>query len=218
MHNGLTCRYLGKLIQGKKQFDETIASHPYVSDVFQQNVRKYPDKVALIYEDRRLTFSELDELSNKMANVLQASSSLQQGDCIAVFMENSPEYVAIYLALSKIGVIGALINCNLRGKGLVHCIEIANCSGIVYDCGLGEALSDILPDVDPSISQVLFSVGGDSSISGAKTLESEAEGASSGSPRPPQNKSHKGKQYINECDTLSNFALASNLSKLKCSI
>ena len=150
-------------------------------------------KVALVYEGRQVTFSELDELSNKIANVLRTSTNLQQGDCVAVFMENCLEYVAIFLALSIIGVIEALINYNLRGKGLIHCVEVTNCRGIVYGCGLSEALSDILPDLDPSISQVLFSVGGDSFITGAKNLESEAEDASSSTPSLSQKKSTTGK-------------------------
>ena len=193
MHACVICRLFYKLITAVRRTKETIPAHPYISDVFQQNVWKYPKKVALIYEGRQVTFSELDELSNKLANVLRTSTNLQQGDCVAVFLENCPEYVAIFLALSKIGVIGALVNCNLRGKGLIHCVEVANCRGIVYGCGLSEALSDILPDLDPSVSQVLFSVGGDSSITGAKNLESEAEGASSSTPSPPQKKLTTGK-------------------------
>ena len=196
MHAYVICRLFYKLITAARRMKEITTAHPYISDVFQQNVCKYPKKVALIYEGRKVTFSELDELSNKLANVLRTSTNLQQGDCVAVFMENCLEYVAIFLALSKIGVIGALINCNLRGKGLIHCVEVANCRGIVYGCGLSEALSDILPDLDPSVSQVLFSVGGDSSITGAKNLESEAEGASSSTPSPPLKKSTTGNSNI----------------------
>ena len=45
---------------------------------------------------------------------------LKKGDCVALFMENKPEYIGIWLGLSKLGVITALINTNLRTHSLKH--------------------------------------------------------------------------------------------------
>lgn len=83
----------------------------YLSDRFKETVRKYPNKVAIIFEDRQITFRELDELSNKIANILR-SSGLRHGDSAAIFMENSLEYLPVFLALCKIGVTGERVtNC-----------------------------------------------------------------------------------------------------------
>ena len=79
----------------------------YLSDRFKETVRKYPNKVAIIFEDRQLTFREVDELSNRIANVLR-SSGLRHGDAAAVFMENSLEYLPVFLGLCKLGVTGEL--------------------------------------------------------------------------------------------------------------
>lgn len=46
-------------------------------------------------------------------------------------MESCPEYVCIWLGLSKIGVIVALINNNLQAEALVHSIKVSNCAAIV---------------------------------------------------------------------------------------
>ena len=81
----------------------------YLSDRFKETVRKYPNKVAIIFEDRQITFRELDELSNKIANILR-SSGLRHGDSAAIFMENSLEYLPVFLALCKIGVTGERVN------------------------------------------------------------------------------------------------------------
>ncbi len=188
----LSCSFLLKAISWTKKSKEIWKLHPYVSDLFQHNVRQHPNKVALIFEERKLTFEEIDVLSNKIANMLLSSTNLQRGDCVAMFMENSPEYIVIYLALSKIGVTSALINCNLRGKGLTHCIKISTCSGIIFDCSLSEGLSNILGDLDSSVTQALFSVGGDSPITGANNLERKIESVSSKNPPALTNKSPKG--------------------------
>lgn len=46
-------------------------------------------------------------------------------------MESRPEYVCIWLGLSKIGVIVALINNNLQAETLAHSIKVSNCSAII---------------------------------------------------------------------------------------
>jgi len=46
-------------------------------------------------------------------------------------MESCPEYVCIWLGLSKIGVISALINNNLQAETLAHSIRVSNCSAII---------------------------------------------------------------------------------------
>ncbi len=170
-----------------------VKIYTHLSDSFEHNAVKHPNKTAIIFGEKRLTFKQLNLVTNKIANVLLSLTNLRRGDCVAVFMENSPEYIAIYLALSKIGVTSALINCNLRGKGLTHCIKVSKCSGIIFDCSLSGGLSNILGEVDPSVSQALFSVGGYCSIKRARNLEEEMEYASSSKPPSLRNKSSKGK-------------------------
>lgn len=65
-----------------------------------------------------------------------------KGDAIALMMENRPEYVCFWLGLSKLGVITALINTNLRKDVLVHSIKIGRCKGVVVseDCLDGELI------------------------------------------------------------------------------
>ena len=48
-------------------------------------------------------------------------------------MENKPEFVGIWYGLSKLGVITALINTNLRAKVLIHSIEVAKPKIVIYD-------------------------------------------------------------------------------------
>ena len=75
--------------------------------------RMSPDKVAYISVDTesRLTYKEANELANKIAHCFY-DKGFRKGDVVALIMENRVEYVPIWIGLSKIGVITALINTN----------------------------------------------------------------------------------------------------------
>jgi acyl-coenzyme A synthetase/AMP-(fatty) acid ligase len=55
-------------------------------------------------------------------------------------MENKPEYIATWLGLSKLGVISALINTNLKNQALVHSITVSNSKVIVFGAELNDGL------------------------------------------------------------------------------
>ncbi len=71
------------------------------------------------------SFSEVGDYSGRLANLL-LSRGHRKGDVIAVFMTNRPEYVAVELGLAKAGIVGALINNNLRGEVRYSCHRVVN--------------------------------------------------------------------------------------------
>ena len=102
-----------------------------IGDVFQETVARNPNKTAFIFEGKTWTFQEVEEYSNKIANYFY-SRGYEKGDVVALFMESSPEYVCLWLGLSKIGVITALINFNLRLDSLIHCISVAKAKSVIF--------------------------------------------------------------------------------------
>ncbi|XP_068234587.1 long-chain fatty acid transport protein 1-like isoform X4 [Palaemon carinicauda] len=102
-----------------------------VPKIFQDVARRQPNKVAFYFEDEAWTFAKVDEYSNRVGNYF-ASRGIKHGDAVAIFKENSVEYVCLWLGLCKIGAVPALINYNLRDDPLMHCIKIANCKAIIY--------------------------------------------------------------------------------------
>ena len=53
------------------------------------------------------------------------AESIAKGDVRRLLMPNRPEYLAIWLGLTRIGGVVALINTNLSGEALGHCITVA---------------------------------------------------------------------------------------------
>ena len=84
---------------------------------------------------------QVEVYSNKVAHSFSKKFNLKKGDCVAIFMENKPEFVATWLGLSKLGVISALINTNLKNKALVHSITVANSKVLVFSVELKDCKS-----------------------------------------------------------------------------
>ncbi|MEP5323539.1 long-chain-acyl-CoA synthetase [Marinobacter alexandrii] len=93
--------------------------------------KKYPDRSAVVFEGSELTWKELNALANRYAHALQGLG-LKPGDCAALVMENRIEFLGTLIALNKLGVIAALINTNLKGKALAHCMTITDARWCLY--------------------------------------------------------------------------------------
>uniref|UniRef100_A0AAX7UVB0 Arachidonate--CoA ligase n=1 Tax=Astatotilapia calliptera TaxID=8154 RepID=A0AAX7UVB0_ASTCA len=112
-----------------------------IPKIFAETVHRHGDKTALIFEGtgERWTFRQLDEYSNRVANLL-LERGFKEGDVVALFMENRSQYVGIWLGMAKIGVEAALINFNLRLDALVHCVTISNAKAVIFGSELTDAL------------------------------------------------------------------------------
>ena len=81
----------------------------------------------------------MQQYSYKIASWLR-QEGYDAGDCIALFMLGSPEYVCWWLGMARVSVIPALINFNLRHESLVHCIKVANARAVVYGTELASGM------------------------------------------------------------------------------
>jgi fatty-acyl-CoA synthase len=63
-----------------------------------------PNRVAVDFEDRTITYEELNERTNRAASVL-ASLGVSHGDRVAVLADNRPEYVEVFFACAKLGAV-----------------------------------------------------------------------------------------------------------------
>ncbi|MFP6816954.1 MAG: long-chain-acyl-CoA synthetase [Pseudomonadales bacterium] len=111
-----------------------------------RNAQAFPDRIAMIFEGQTLTWAEFNALSNRYAHAFKARG-LTRGDTVSVIMENRIEFLATIVGLNKIGVIAGLINTNLRGKPLVHCITVTESTMCVFGEELGDALAEVKADL-----------------------------------------------------------------------
>ncbi|XP_076347626.1 long-chain fatty acid transport protein 4-like isoform X2 [Tachypleus tridentatus] len=63
-------------------------------------------------------------------------------------MENKPEFVALWLGLSKIGIVAALINTNQRLQALAHSVTVVKSKAIIFGSELLDAVKDVSNTLD----------------------------------------------------------------------
>ncbi len=90
----------------------------------EETARKHPNACAILFEGRDISWRDFNAMANRYAHYL-SDKGIKRGDAVSVFMENRIEYMAMLVAMNKLGVIGALLNTNLTGRSLTHCIKVA---------------------------------------------------------------------------------------------
>lgn len=109
--------------------------------LFVQTAQRYGDRVALYYEDQQWTFAQLNEYSNRVANVL-VEKGFERGDEVALLMPSKPEYIGIWLGCAKAGLVTALINTNQRHSTLAHSINLVQNKALIFDQELEQQVID----------------------------------------------------------------------------
>ena len=108
------------------QLTAAIADHPLhiLGDAFDAVAQERGDAPALLSSQGGYTFRELSERSWRYARWGHARG-LRKGDAVALVMESRPDYIAVWLGLTRIGVVVALVNHHLAGASLAHCLGVA---------------------------------------------------------------------------------------------
>ena len=128
-------RYFRAISAIRAKVKKNVKNGVTVAGVFRQTLAKHPQKAAFIFEDKTWTFQDVEDYSNRIANYFK-SQGYKKGEVVALFLESCPEFVCLWLGLSKLGVITALVNNNLRLKSLKHCITVAESKAIIYGSNL----------------------------------------------------------------------------------
>jgi len=123
-----------------------IANHPrrIFPLVLEELADTFGDAPALLSDRECLTYAALAERSNRYARWALAQG-LAKGDVVCLLMPNRPEYMAIWLGITSVGGIVSLLNTNLAGPSLAHCINIVAPKHIIAAAELVDRLTTALP-------------------------------------------------------------------------
>ncbi|KAF5290913.1 hypothetical protein FQR65_LT11495 [Abscondita terminalis] len=122
--------------------------------VFSKTVEKFPNKVAIVFGEERWTFKMMNDYCNKIANYFNIEG-FKKGDTIGFLYDNRPEYICVWVGLSRLGISTALINTNLVQDSLVHSLEVAKCKALIFGSNFADTVSQIM-DQSPSLRLYQF--------------------------------------------------------------
>ena len=123
--------------------------------------KRYGGKTAVVMGEQRLSYAQLDEAANRVANAL-LGMGVKKGDRVAMLLANSPEFAAIYFGVVKIGGIAVPLDTKYK---------LAELTSLFNDCQ-----PRVLVAESPFLAQVVPALGGFKSIAGVIEVGSEYKG------------------------------------------
>lgn len=103
-----------------------------VGDIIRTTAARYPNKVGIIYGDKRYTWHEVNARVNGLANGLLALG-LNKQDRVAMLSRNCNQYLEFYLATAKAGLVAVPLNTWFKGKELSHLINDSGARALIVD-------------------------------------------------------------------------------------
>ena len=163
-----------------------LDTHDCFAARVEQTARRYPENNAVVFEGRSCSWRELNGHANRYAAALR-TLGLSRGDAVSVLLENRIEFLVTIIALNKLGVTAALINTNLTGRPLTHCVSITQSRLFIF----GEERLDAVADVrrDSALAEIedyLFVPDAHLAPCPAWARDLEAASAGESSDNPPE--------------------------------
>jgi long-chain acyl-CoA synthetase len=120
-----------------------------LGDVPKKGATLFPEKTALVFEGRQISYRQMDERVNRFANALMALG-FKKGTRLAILSENTHKYMEVYFAAAKAGMSVTPLNFRLSDSELVHIVN--NSEASLYLAGAGyekrsQALNDGLKNI-----------------------------------------------------------------------
>lgn len=105
-------------------YDEGVPYHVDIPEItihelLAQTARKYPDRACTIFKGARITYQEMDEITDRLAGAL-ASMGVKKGDRVGIFMLNTPQFIMAYFAILKLGAIVVATNPLYTKREIEH--------------------------------------------------------------------------------------------------
>jgi len=125
-------------------------------------VARFPRRTAMVYSRDgawvRVTYAALGERIRRAAEGFARLGVEPRRDCVALMLENGPEWVEIYSALAGTGVTVVPMDPGLRGPEIAHMLDDSQAAAVIAQASHAATLAEVLPDI-PSVRSVVL-VGG----------------------------------------------------------
>lgn len=129
------------------------ANNMNLKQMLEETVERYGSKDAIVFNDRRISYSELDEASNKVSNTL-LELGVKKGDRVAFLLSNRPEFIITYFGTVKIGAIAVPLDIKYKADELIPILNNSLPKVLVIESKELEPSPPVLADFN-FISQII---------------------------------------------------------------
>jgi acyl-CoA synthetase (AMP-forming)/AMP-acid ligase II len=124
-----------------------------VRDYLEKQAKERPTKPAILFKEEKITFSDLNTLSNRLANRL-LKVGVKTGDRVVLLFQNCPEFCVAYFAILKIGAIAVVLDFRLSPAEMEPIFQDAEVSAIITNVGQKVFIDRVLKTV-PTLQHVI---------------------------------------------------------------
>ena len=126
-----------------------------IADMVRRSAYHYPDKKAVIFGDKSLTYAEMDDECNRVANAL-IDLGVKKYDRVAILAHNTIHHVLTWFGCCKAGAIYLAVNYMLRGKDISYCINHSESTVFIVEDTLYDLVKDVLDEM-PTVKTFIWS-------------------------------------------------------------
>ena len=149
-----------------------------VAEPFLASVRAHPDKTAVVFDGREITYRAMNDRINQMAGVLSCDLGVRPGDRVAYLLPNCPELLELYYAVQKIGAVVVPLNYKLIPREVAYLTNASGARVLVFASQFAASVAEAAQSFASDVA--LASAGGE--VSGALDLERACAGRSTAEP------------------------------------
>jgi long-chain acyl-CoA synthetase len=122
--------------------------------LLENNVRRDSGKVALILDDMKLRYAEVNGAANKIANGL-VGLGVRPGDKVALMLPNTPHFVICYYAILKVGATVVPLNVLFKRHEVAYHLEDSDAVALIVWEGFLAETSPVLAVIASICTQML---------------------------------------------------------------
>jgi amino acid adenylation domain-containing protein len=123
-------------LQQRQLWNETAADYPYdktIGDLFEEQAEQTPDHVAVVFEERKLTYKELNDKANQVAHYLRDQYRIKSDDLVGVMLDRSEEMIVALLGVLKSGGAYVPIDPEYPEERIKFILEDSGCEALITE-------------------------------------------------------------------------------------
>jgi acyl-CoA synthetase (AMP-forming)/AMP-acid ligase II len=124
-----------------------------LKEMLEISARELPRKAAIIDNSRRVTYEELDQTANRVANAL-IGLGLTKDDHVAILMSHSPDWAISYFGVIKAGGVAVLLSTMLKAPEITKFLRESDTKMLITEKSYSRILKSVLADC-PLLEKVL---------------------------------------------------------------
>ncbi|WP_422124304.1 long-chain-fatty-acid--CoA ligase [Planococcus sp. X10-3] len=132
-------------------------------------IKYYPEKIAIIDEDKTFTYKEFGQRSDRLAIALQ-NAGIREKDHVAVMLPNTHYMLECFYGIGQLGAVMVPLNYRLAAKDLAYIIKHSDAKTLIVDAEFGKLIEDV-QDQLPVEKYIIVEVDGHESKLNGITYE-----------------------------------------------